>query len=432
MPTFTERIKHVWNAFTSRDPTNEEMFRYSSDFVYGTSYSYRPDTIRKYTIGERSIIASINTRIAIDTAAIDIRHARLDDQDRYMDDIDSGLNNIFNQEANVDQTGRSFIQDIVMSMLDEGVVAIVPVDTSIAPHQSGGFDILTARTGKIVKWFPQHVRINVYNERTGRREDIVMHKRDVAIIENPFYAVMNEPNSTLQRLIRKLSLLDRIDEQNGAGKLDIIIQLPYVIKTKAREEEAERRRKDIEKQLEGSQYGVAYTDGTERITQLNRAVENQLPKQIEDLKNQLYSELSMTPNVLNGTADEAEMLNYYNRTIEPILSAITDETERKFLSKTARSQHQAVVFFRDPFRLVPINNMAELADKFTRNEIMTSNEIRSKIGLEPSSDPKADELRNSNLNPEETGGMNFESEEEALAALESQAAGASGAEETEE
>lgn len=427
MPTFSDRLKHAWNAFTSRDPTELK-----NPYVdYGSAYSYRPDTRRRYVMSERTTISSIYTRIAVDAAAIDIRHCKMDDKDRYVDEIDSGLNNIFNLEANIDQTGRAFVQDIVMSLMDEGSIAVVPIDTSIRPNQTGAFDILTARTARIVQWYPQYVRVNVYNEKTGRKEDITIHKRDVMILENPFYSVMNEPNSTLQRLMRKLQQLDSLDEQVSSGKLDMIIQLPYIIKTDARRQEAEKRRKQIEMQLEGSAYGIAYTDGTERITQLNRSVDNQLVKQIEDLKTQLFSELSMTPEILNGTANEETMNNYYNRTIEPFLSTITNECERKFLTKTARSQHQAMKFFRDPFRLVPITSMAELADKFTRNEVMTSNEIRGKIGLEPSDDPNADELRNKNLNPTgETGGMNFESEEEALAALNNgQVPGAEGSEE---
>lgn len=415
MPKFSDRLKHAWNAFTSRDPTEQNAY-----VDYGSAYSWRPDTRRRYIMSERTTISSIYTRIAVDAAAIDIRHCKMDDKDRYVDEIDSGLNNIFNLEANIDQTGRAFVQDIVMSLMDEGYMAIVPIDTSVRPSKTGAFDIITARTGQIMQWYPQYVKLRVYNENTGQKEDITMHKRDVAILENPFYAVMNEHNSTLQRLLRKLQQLDSIDEITSSGKLDMIIQLPYVIKTEARREEADKRKKQIEMQLEGSKYGIAYTDGTERITQLNRSVDNQLVKQVEDLKNQLFSELSMTPEILNGTASEETMNNYYNRTIEPFLSTITNECERKFLTKTARSQHQAIKFFRDPFRLVPITRMAELADKFTRNEVMSSNEVRGKIGLEPSDEPSADELRNKNLNPTsgETGGMNFATEEEALAALE--------------
>lgn len=393
MPEFTlgERIKNAWNAFSSRSPTSWT----SSEYGYG--YSYRPDRLRLTRGHERSIVTAIYNRIAIDVAAINIRHVKLDENGRYLMDVDSGLNNILSLEANLDQSNREFIQDVVMSMFDEGCVAIVPVDTKTTPKLSGAYDILTMRTGKIINWYPYHVRVQVYNERTGRKEEITLPKKLVAIIENPLYPVMNEPNSTMQRLIRKLNLLDYVDEQNSSGKLDLIIQLPYITKSPTKQAQAESRRKQIEDQLVGSKYGIAYIDGTERITQLNRPVDNNLMSQIEYLTNMLYGQLGITEDVFKGTADETVMLNYYNRTIEPILSAITNALERIYLTDTARSQNQAIRFFRDPFRLVPVNQMAEIADKFTRNEIMTSNEIRQVIGMKPSDDPKADELRNSNI-----------------------------------
>ena len=395
--TIGSRLKHAWNAFFSnRDPT-------SSYKNTGIGYSYRPDRVRLTRGNERSIVTSVYNRIALDASAIDIIHARLDDNDRFTSIIDSGLNNCLTVEANIDQTGRSFFQDVVMSMLDEGCVAIVPVDTTFDPTVSGSYDVNTMRTGKILEWYPSHVKVKVYNEKTGKKDDIILTKSMVAIIGNPLYAVINEPDSTMQRLIRKLNLLDVIDEQSGSGKLDLIIQLPYVIKTEARRQQAEQRRKDIEMQLSGSKYGIAYTDGTERITQLNRSVENNLMKQIEYLTNMLYSQLGITQTILDGTADDKTMLNYYNRTIEPIVSAIVDEMKRKFLTKTARSQKQSILFFRDPFKLVPVSELAEIADKFTRNEIMSSNEIRQIVGMKPSDDPKADELRNKNLS-EPSGG----------------------------
>ena len=391
MPDFTlgERIKNAWNAFSSRSPTAWQTTSYG--------YSYRPDRMRMTRGNERSIITAVYNRIAIDVAAVDIKHVKLDDNERYLEDIDSGLNNIFSLEANIDQSGREFVQDIVMSMFDEGCVALVPTWTNKTPVLSGAYDILEMRTAKIVSWYPEHVRVQVYNDRTGRKEEITLPKRLVAIIENPLYAVMNEPNSTMQRLIRKLNLLDYVDEQNSSGKLDLIIQLPYTIRSEARQKQADARRKQIEEQLVGSKYGIAYTDGTERITQLNRPVENNLMSQIEYLTSMLYGQLGITEEIFKGTADEAAMLNYHNRTIEPILSAITNALDRKYLTKTARSQHQAIKFFSDPFKLVPINQIAEIADKFTRNEIMTSNEIRQIVGMKPSDDPKADELRNSNI-----------------------------------
>ena len=388
-PNFISRVKNTWNAFRNRDPTTY----YKEP---GMSYTYRPDRVRFSRGNERSIVTSVYNRIAMDVAQIDIRHCRVDKNGRYTEDVQSGLNDCLTLEANIDQTNRAFIQDVVMSMFDEGAVAIVPVDTVSDPTVSGSFDVLTMRTGKIIEWFPTSVKINVYNDRTGRKEDIIMPKRSVAIVENPLYAVINEPNSTMQRLVRKLNILDAIDEQSGSGKLDLIIQLPYVIKGEARQQQAERRRKDIEEQLKGP-FGIAYTDGTERITQLNRPVENNLMSQIEYLTNMLYSQIGMTPSVLDGTADEKTMLNYNNRTITPIVDAITGAMKRNFLTKTARTQGQTIMAFSNPFKLVPISQMAEIADKFTRNEILSSNEIRQIIGFRPSDDPKADELRNSNI-----------------------------------
>lgn len=384
------RLKSAWNAFRNRDPT------YNNTNI-GMGYTYRPDRVRFTRGNERSIVTSLFNRIAIDAANVNIRHCRLDENERFIEVIDSNLNKCLSLEANIDQTGRAFIQDAVMSMLDEGCVALVPVDTTIDPEVSGSYDILSMRTGKILEWYPQHVKVRIYNDRTGRKEDIRISKKVVSIVENPLYAVINEPNSTMQRLIRKLSLLDVTDEQTASGKLDLIIQLPYVIKTEARRQQAEIRRKDIENQLMSSKYGIAYADGTERITQLNRSVENNLMKQIEYLTNMVYSQLGITQAVLDGTADEKTMLNYTNRTIEPIVSAIVDELKRKFLTKKARSQLQTIMFFRDPFKLVPVNNIAEIADKFTRNEIMSPNEIRQIIGMKPSDDPKADQLINRNI-----------------------------------
>lgn len=398
MPKFTSRLKHAWNAFMNRDPT-------VGSYSYGSGYAsaFRPDRARFTRGNERTIVTSIYNRIAMDVAAIKVEHVRLDQNGRYSEFINGGLNNCLSLEANIDQTGRAFIQDVVMSMCDEGCVAIVPVDTSINPKLSSSYEVRSIRVGQILEWFPKHIRVRVYNENTGKKEDLILPKSMVAIVENPLYATMNEPNSMLQRLKHKLALLDSIDEQTSSGKMDLIIQLPYVIKTEARRAQAEARRKQIEEQLTGSKYGIAYTDGTERITQLNRSVENNLLKQIEYLQNVVYAQLGLTTSVFDGTADEKTMLNYYNRTIEPILSAITDEMNRKFLTKTARSQGQAIVFFRDPFRLTPTEQLAELADKFTRNEIVTSNEFRQILGFKPSNDPRADELRNKNLNvsPEE-------------------------------
>lgn len=390
------RLKHAWNAFMNRDPT----YNYQDT---GPGYSTRPDRPRLTKGNERTVVTSIYNRIALDASSINLNHCRLDDNGRYAETIDSTLNACLNLEANLDQTGRAFLQDVVMSMLDEGCVAIVPVVTSDNPDITSGFNIHEMRTGKIIEWFPKHVRVRAYNEDKGIQEDIKLAKKHVAIIENPLFAVINEPNSTMQRLVRKLSLLDVADEKASSGKLDIIIQLPYVVKSEARKKEAERRRTELEDQLSGSKLGVAYADGTEKIVQLNRSLENNLLKQIEYLTDQLYAQLGITQAVLNGSANEQEMLNYHNRTIEPIVSAIVDEMKRKFLTKTARSQNQTIMFFRDPFRLAPINSIAEIADKFTRNEIMTSNEIRQVIGMKPSSDPKADQLRNSNMPQNDDG-----------------------------
>ena len=388
--SFGSRLMHAWNAFTNKDPTEYT-------FIQGSSYSNNPDRPRFSRGNERSIVTSVYNRIAMDVASLTINHVRLDENGRFDSIIDSSLNSCLNLNANKDQTGRAFIQDVVMSMLDEGSVAIVPVDTSLDPKGTGSYSIESMRTGKIVEWYPDHVRIRLYNDRTGNHEEITLPKSMVAIIENPLFAVMNEPNSTMQRLIRKLNLLDVVDEQSSSGKLDLIIQLPYVIKSPARKQQAEERRRQIEEQLAGSKYGIAYADGTEKITQLNRSVENNLLKQVEYLTNMLYGQLGISQAVMDGTADEKQTLNYNNRTIEPIISAIVDAMRWKFLTKTARSQRQSIVFFRDPFKLVPVENVAEIADKFTRNEIMTSNEFRQVIGMKPSSDPKADELRNANI-----------------------------------
>lgn len=389
---FIERLKHGWNAFMNRDPT----IHYRD---VGMSYSTRPDRPR-YTMGnEQSIITSVYNRIAMDASAILIQHVQLDEDGRFINPIDSGLNRCLSLEANIDQTGRAFIQDTVQSMLDEGCVAMVAVEADTNREKTEVYDVYSARTGKILEWFPEYIRTRAYNERTGRREDIVLPKAITPIIENPFYAVMNEPNSTMKRLIRKLNILDFIDEQSGSGKLDLIIQLPYVVKSDQRRAQAEKRRKDIEKQLTGSKYGIAYTDGTEKITQLNRPVENNLMKQIEYLTSMLYSQLGITQSIMDGTADEKTMLNYLNRTIEPIIAAIVDEMKRKWLSEEDRANRESIVFFQNIFKLVPIGELAEIADKFTRNEIMTSNEIRQIIGLRPSKDPSADQLRNKNLNP---------------------------------
>lgn len=391
MPTLRKRIKNAWNVFTSRDPTEQPVFH-----DYGISYGYRPDRIRLTRGNERSIVNAVYNRIAIDVASIDVKHVKTDENDVFIEEIGSFLNDVLQSEANIDQTGRNLMIDAVISLLDEGVIAIVPVDID-EDEETDSFDVLSLRVAKIIQWYPEHVKVRVYNEKTGYKQDIVINKRSVCVVENPFYSVMNEPNSTLQRLIRKLNLLDAIDEQTGSGKLDIIIQLPYVIKTEARKKQAEDRRKDIEAQLAGSKYGIAYTDGTERITQLNRPAENNLLTQIEYLTSMLYSQLGITEEVLNGTADEKTMLNYYNRTIEPIMSAIVDEMKRKLLTWNARKEGQSIKFFRNPFKLVPVTEMAEIADKFGRNEILTPNEIRGIVGFKPSDDPQANELRNRNI-----------------------------------
>lgn len=392
MATFGSRIKHAWNAFVNQDP--DERFK---SYENAVTFGVRPDRTRQRYSTERSIISSIYTRLSIDVSAIGIRHVRLDDDSRYLEDINSGLNRCLTLEANLDQAARAFRQDIASTLIEKGVAAIVPIDTTINPSVSGSYDIKTMRVGEVKAWMPEHVEVSVYNQKVGLRQDIILEKKYVAIVENPLYNVMNEPNSTLQRLIRKLNMLDQVDEQSSSGKLDIIIQLPYVIKSEARRQQAEKRRQDIEFQLKGSQYGIAYTDGTERITQLNRPSENNLLKQVEYLTALLYSQLGLTEEVMNGTADEKAMLNYYNRTIEPIIDAIVESMRRTFLTNTALTQQQSIEYFRDPFKLVPVDSIAEIADKFTRNEIMTSNEIRQVVGLRPSQDPKADLLVNSNM-----------------------------------
>jgi len=392
MAGIATRLKHAFNAFTDQDRLER-----TSPFNAGPSYGVRPDRVRLRFSNERTIISSIYTRLSIDVAAVDIRHVRLDKEDRYLEDVESGLNNCLKVEANLDQAARAFRQDVAMALFTEGAIAIVPTDTSVNPAVSSSFDILTMRVGTIVAWYPHHVRVSVYNQDTGRREELTKAKDKVAVIENPLYSVMNEPNSTLQRLTRKLHLLDAVDEQSGSGKLDLIIQLPYVVKSESRRAQAEKRRQDIEFQLKGSKYGIAYTDGTEKITQLNRPVENNLWKQIQDLTAMLYSELGLTPEVMNGTANEATMLNYINRTTEPVLGAIAEGMARTFLTKTARTQKQTIGYFRDPFKLVPMSDLAEMADKFTRNEIFSSNEIRQFVGSKPSKDPNADRLINSNM-----------------------------------
>lgn len=387
----SDRLKRGWNAFVNnKDPTIQYQ-------EVGTGYYRRPDRSTIVRRNERSIITTLFNRISMDASSVNIMHCRLDDNGRFLEQIDSGLNTCLNLAANIDQTGRAFIQDAVMSMLDEGCVALVPVDTDRDPNVTNSYDILSMRTGKIVEWYPAHVKINIYNDRTGRREDIVLPKDSVAIVENPLYSVINEPNSTVQRLMRKLALLDVTDEHTASGKLDLIIQLPYVIKTPARRQQAEERRQDIENQLAGSKYGIAYTDGTERITQLNRSLDNNLLKQIEYLTNLAYSQIGVTQAIMDGSADDKTMLNYYSRIIEPIVAALVDGMKRTFLTQTARSQRQTIMYFRDPFKLVPVNDIAEIADKFTRNEILTSNEIRQLIGFKPSDDPKADRLVNSNI-----------------------------------
>jgi hypothetical protein len=392
MARFGDKLRHAWNAFT-----NAEQEQFEQPLELGASYGSRPDRPRRQYSNERSIISSIYTRLGIDVAAPELRHIRMDDNEQYVETIKSGLNNCLTIEANLDQGARAFLQDVANTLFDKGVAAVVPVDTTLDPHDFGNFDIKTLRVGEIVAWYPYHVRVLLYNEKLGYRTELTLEKKFVAIIENPLYEVMNQPNSTLQRLIRKLNMLDAVDEASSSGKLDMIIQLPYVIKTEARRQQAEQRRTDIEFQLKGSKYGIAYTDGTEKITQLNRPAENNLLTQVTYLTEMLYSQLGLTEAVMNGTADEQAMLNYYNRTIEPILAAITQGMIRSFLTKTARSQGQSIKYFRDPFKLVPIADIAEIADKFTRNEIASANDMRAAIGWKPSKDPKADQLRNSNM-----------------------------------
>jgi len=399
-----DRLVHAWNAFVNME-RNDVV---PSDL--GPSYAVRPDRVNYLVTNERSIVTSVYVRMAADIASVDIRHVRLDDAGRFLEEITSGLNECLTVEANLDQGPQALKLDIASTLFDKGVAAIVPVDTTLNPNLTGGFDIQTMRVGEIKQWFPQHVMVSVYNEKTGRREDLYLEKRYVAIVENPFYGIMNAPNSTLQRLIRKLGLLDSVDEAAGSGKLDLIIQLPYTIKSEARRQQAEQRRTDIEFQLRDSKYGIAYTDSTEKITQLNRAVDNNLLAQIKFLTETLYGQLGLTPEILNGTADEATMINYHNRTIEPIHKAIVEAMRRSFLTKTARTQKQSIVYFRDPFKLVPISQLAEIADKFTRNEILSSNEIRQFIGVKPANDPKADKLRNSNMPQSELGEAEFDDE----------------------
>lgn len=388
--TFTNRLKHAWNAFMNKDPTRQTEY-------LGSSYGYRPDRVRFTRGNEKSIVTAIYTRIAIDCASIDLKHVQLDENGRYASDRNSRLNDCLTLEANIDQTSRAFIQDVVMSMFDEGVIGLLPVDTDYDPNNTTSYDVLSMRTAQIIAWYPNHVRVKAYNQVTGQRQEIVFPKSAIPIIENPFYAIVNEPNSVMQRLIRKLNLLDYIDEQTNSGKLDLIVQLPHPIKSESQQAMAAARRKELEDQLHGSKYGVAYISSTEHITQLNRSVDNNLLTQCTNLSETLYSQLGITQSIMDGTADEKTMQNYYSRTIEPIMSLIADEMKRKFLTKTARTQGQSILFFRNPFKLIPVTEIAEIADKMTRNEIMTSNEIRQTIGMKPSNDPKADELRNSNL-----------------------------------
>ena len=404
---------HAWNAFSNWEQRSPNLSQ-----QYGMTQSFRPDRNNLRITNERSIIASILTRMAMDVASIDLLHVRLDEDKRFLEEIDSGLNNCLTVEANLDQAARAFRQDIAQTLFDEGVAAIVPVDTTLNPNVTGGYDILTLRVGKITEWMPKHIKVDLYNEEKGKRQQIVIPKKMAAIVENPLYSVMNEPNSTLQRLIKALNTMDMVDEKNAQGKLDLIIQLPYTIKSEARQQQAEKRRKDIEFQLTGSKYGIAYTDATEKVTQLNRPVENNLLQKVEYLTKLLYSQLGLTEEIMSGTADERAMLNYNNRTIEPVVTAIVEAMRRTFLTKTARSQRQSIVATRNPFRLVPVDQIAEIADKFTRNEIMTANEIRSVIGMRPADDPKADELRNSNMPQEEDSGLVGESEYEEPAQLE--------------
>ena len=410
---FTDRLMHAWNAFSNWEQRSPNLSQ-----QYGLTQSFRPDRNSLRITNERSIIASILTRMAMDVASIDLLHVRLDEDKRFLEEIDSGLNNCLTVEANLDQAARAFRQDIAQTLFDEGVAAIVPVDTTLNPNVTGGYDILTLRVGKITEWMPKHIKVDLYNEEKGKRQQIVIPKKMAAIVENPLYSVMNEPNSTLQRLMRALNTMDTMDEKNAQGKLDLIIQLPYTIKSEARQQQAEKRRKDIEFQLTGSKYGIAYTDATEKVTQLNRPVENNLLQKVEYLTKMLYSQLGLTEEIMSGTADERAMLNYNNRTIEPVVTAIVEAMRRTFLTKTARSQRQSIVATRNPFRLVPVDQIAEIADKFTRNEIMTANEIRSVIGMRPADDPKADELRNSNMPQEEDSGLVGENEYEEPAQLE--------------
>lgn len=395
--SFGSRIRRAWNVFKNRDPMTDMSWR------LGYGDSQRADRVILSSNNEKTIVNAIYNRIALDVASLKFRHVRLDENERFKEEMSTGLNEVLKTEANLDQSGRAFIHDMVLSMIDEGVVAAVPVETTDDPEVSSSYDILQMRVGPIVEWYPQHVKVRLYNSVTGRRQDFTFRKRDVAILENPFYAVMNAPNSTLQRLIRKLRLLDVIDEQAGSGKLDLIIQLPYTIRSEARQQQAEVRRKSVEDQLAGNKLGIAYIDSTEKVIQLNRSVENNLLKQVEYLTSMLYSQLGFSQSILDGTADEQTMLNYQNKTVEPLASTITDEFKRKFLTKTARTQGQSIMFFTEPFRITPVSQIAEIADKFTRNEILTSNEIRQIIGIKPSDDPKADELRNSNLNQEKQG-----------------------------
>ena len=410
---FTDRLMHAWNAFSNWEQRSPNLSQ-----QYGLTQSFRPDRNSLRITNERSIIASILTRMAMDVASIDLLHVRLDEDKRFLEEINSGLNNCLTVEANLDQAARAFRQDIAQTLFDEGVAAIVPVDTTLNPNVTGGYDILTLRVGKITEWMPKHIKVDLYNEEKGKRQQIVIPKKMAAIVENPLYSVMNEPNSTLQRLIKALNTMDMVDEKNAQGKLDLIIQLPYTIKSEARQQQAEKRRKDIEFQLTGSKYGIAYTDATEKVTQLNRPVENNLLQKVEYLTKLLYSQLGLTEEIMSGTADERSMLNYNNRTIEPVVTAIVEAMRRTFLTKTARAQRQSIVATRNPFRLVPVDQIAEIADKFTRNEIMTANEIRSVIGMRPADDPKADELRNSNMPQEEDSGLTDEQQYEDPAQLE--------------
>lgn len=387
-----ERMRSAWNAFVNQEPDHIQSYG-----DYGVSYARRPDATRMSMTNEGSIIGAVYNRISLDAAAVDIRHVKLDDNDRYLETVNSGLNNCFSLEANIDQRARQFKQDIFMQMFNEGHIVLVPIDTDLDPEQTSGYDIRTMRIGKVVTWFPEHVTVSVYNEKISRRQEITVKKRQVCIVINPLYAVMNETNSTLQRLIRKLNYLDAIDEQSASGKLDLIIQLPYVIKSEARRQQAQERKIALEDQMRGSKYGIGYVDATEKITQLNRPAENNMLKQVEWLTEKLYGELGVTPEVINGTADERTMINYFNRTIEPLLTSVVEGMRASFLTKTARTQKQSIVFFRDPFKLLTITDIAEVGDKLTRNEILSSNELRGVLGFRPSTDPRADQLVNKNI-----------------------------------